>query len=256
MKKFILSSIITVMILSLCTITTPAGAATATQLRYGDVNGDGSVDSLDLALTKQYMLNLKPTLSQEMFKAADVNVDGHIDSIDLADMKSYCLGLSSVFPVEEYEKIIKPYFLLNGSQKEFEINEIFVNSKGRTVVRTTQTYNGISIVGTENVFHILDGKVEFTISGLLIDIENMLGSSDSQKDFPQQDVINAIGNHLLIQPDVVKVELLKTVLYLYEGKYYYAYKVNVATNTFGTYTYYIDVNNISVLGRTQNFSID
>jgi hypothetical protein len=64
-------------------------------VKHGDLNEDGAVDALDLALLKKYLLTgaaVKINLS-----AADVNASGTIDAIDLALLKSYLLGKISGF---------------------------------------------------------------------------------------------------------------------------------------------------------------
>lgn len=59
---------------------------------YGDVTNDGTIDALDLALLKSYLLNIAqiPTLNE--FKAADVNQDNTVDVTDLALLKAYLMG--------------------------------------------------------------------------------------------------------------------------------------------------------------------
>ena len=62
---------------------------------YGDINGDGSIDSIDFATLKKNLLN-QLTLSGFKQEASDVNKDGFIDSIDFAIIKKYLLGNSSI----------------------------------------------------------------------------------------------------------------------------------------------------------------
>ena len=54
----------------------------------GDINGDGSVDSLDYSLLKTYILNNQTVIDKE---AADINSDGYIDSIDFSELKAIIL---------------------------------------------------------------------------------------------------------------------------------------------------------------------
>ena len=62
---------------------------------YGDVNGDGNLDSIDFAMIKKSLLN-QMTLSNSKREAADINKDGLIDSIDFAYLKKYLLGNKSI----------------------------------------------------------------------------------------------------------------------------------------------------------------
>ena len=73
----------------------------ASKYRLGDVNDDGSVDAIDMALLKKYLLNESDSLPhQDYRKVADVNGDGNIDSIDFALIKSYLLGKITNFPAD------------------------------------------------------------------------------------------------------------------------------------------------------------
>jgi len=69
---------------------------------YGDVNGSGSVDSIDYALVKGYILGMVSEFPGPAGKkTGDVNADGEINSIDFALMKSYLLGITKKFPAED-----------------------------------------------------------------------------------------------------------------------------------------------------------
>ena len=63
-----------------------ADGTTYTIIVIGDINQDGSMDVIDLAKMKKYILSLT-TLNDECKYASDLNVDGNVDIIDLARMK-------------------------------------------------------------------------------------------------------------------------------------------------------------------------
>lgn len=66
---------------------------------YGDVNGDGGVDSTDYALIKRYLLSTITVFpASNGMAAADVNNDGVVDSTDIAFVKRYLLSIINVFP--------------------------------------------------------------------------------------------------------------------------------------------------------------
>jgi endoglucanase len=76
----------------------PKAGSVTPSIIYGDINNDGSTDSVDLAAIKRYILTLDGTgLNLE---AGDVNADGSIDSIDLALVKQFLLGSITKFPAE------------------------------------------------------------------------------------------------------------------------------------------------------------
>jgi hypothetical protein len=62
---------------------------------FGDVNGDGNIDSIDagkIVDIQNYMASWNPVTDAAFYKAADVNGDGNIDSIDaglLVDSQNY-----------------------------------------------------------------------------------------------------------------------------------------------------------------------
>jgi hypothetical protein len=67
---------------------------------YGDVNDDGKVDALDLALLKGYLLNTASIPHENGVKAADVNQDNSVDATDLAILKAYLLGTIKSLPTK------------------------------------------------------------------------------------------------------------------------------------------------------------
>jgi hypothetical protein len=62
---------------------------TFTIVIFGDINGDGSYDSLDAGTAvdyENYMLNWDPAVDAAYLKAGDLNGDGEIDSLDAGKM--------------------------------------------------------------------------------------------------------------------------------------------------------------------------
>ena len=69
------------------------------QIVYGDVNGDGKVNSTDAALTYA-VHNGKRSFTQAQQQAADVNGDGKINSTDAALIYAVHNGKRQTFPIE------------------------------------------------------------------------------------------------------------------------------------------------------------
>ncbi|OPZ92660.1 MAG: Endoglucanase E precursor [Firmicutes bacterium ADurb.Bin419] len=70
--------------------------------KYGDVDGNGKVDSIDFGKLKMYLLRMLKTFEYEYAaEAADVNADGKLNSLDFGLIKKYLLGQISSFPAEE-----------------------------------------------------------------------------------------------------------------------------------------------------------
>lgn len=65
----------------------------------GDINNDGTVNSIDYAQMKSYLTGINGEQpAEDDLWAGDLNGDGTIDSIDYALMKSYLLGKINEFP--------------------------------------------------------------------------------------------------------------------------------------------------------------
>jgi len=67
-------------------------------VKYGDVNDDEYVDSLDLSILKRYVL--RKYNGEINLKAADVNKDGGVDSLDVSILKRFILKKISALPFE------------------------------------------------------------------------------------------------------------------------------------------------------------
>ncbi len=66
------------------------------EIKYGDLNDDGSIDAIDFALLKKILLGDKP--DNVNLSAADVNADGDVNAIDFATLKSYLIGNITSLP--------------------------------------------------------------------------------------------------------------------------------------------------------------
>lgn len=80
---------------------TPTLAPTDTPSRkMGDIDGDGSVTSIDFGLFRKYLLSISgiPDLSDKWY--ADLNDDGNVNSLDFGYLRQYLLGIISKFPGE------------------------------------------------------------------------------------------------------------------------------------------------------------
>ena len=77
------------------TITNGKSSKTYTVIIYGDSNGDGKIDVVDLSRCKKYLLG-NNNLSATEQKAIDINKDGKIDVVDLLGIKKQLLGAKNI----------------------------------------------------------------------------------------------------------------------------------------------------------------
>ncbi len=68
-------------------------------VRYGDLNGDGAVNSRDSVLMKIYYVGKSTDIPG--IKVMDLDGDGKVNSKDLLLIKKYISGMITVFPVEQ-----------------------------------------------------------------------------------------------------------------------------------------------------------
>ncbi len=67
------------------------------QGRLGDINGDLSIDAIDLMIIKKHLLGVE-AIQDDCKGLADLDKSGTIDAIDIALMKQYLLGAITEFP--------------------------------------------------------------------------------------------------------------------------------------------------------------
>ena len=65
---------------------------------YGDLNNDGSVNSVDFALLRGHLLQTRTLSGADWEKYADVYQDGDVNSIDFAILRQYLLGMINTLP--------------------------------------------------------------------------------------------------------------------------------------------------------------
>lgn len=147
MKKLLLALIVITLVFSMIS----AGAAT----RYGDLDGDGSIDSLDVTILKRGILK-KLTIEDPV--AADLDGDGEITSLDLTLLKRYVLKKISGFPVEISNPTVTPTStpIITPSPTQID-EEAWKNNTGTINLGDMITFTGEGISVSGSVVSITKG---------------------------------------------------------------------------------------------------
>ena len=74
----------------------PTPTSPNNNVRKGDVNGDGDVNSLDFAILRGYLVGRNTLPSSQSYTAADLNNDNSVDSLDFALLRAGLLGKVSL----------------------------------------------------------------------------------------------------------------------------------------------------------------
>jgi hypothetical protein len=68
----------------------------SSQEKYGDLNNDGTINTIDFAILKQYLLGMQIDINLQM---ADLDGDKSVTAMDLAVLKKYLLGQITELPL-------------------------------------------------------------------------------------------------------------------------------------------------------------
>ncbi len=126
---------------------------------YGDVNGDGNIDSIDAGTMvdyENYTLIWNPVTDAVYIKAGDLNGDGCVDSIDAGiaiDVENYLLGINQTTGIASVKTSLDGTISITGTAKYGEMltadisgvlptgaTVSYVWKRGKDVIGTGRTY--------------------------------------------------------------------------------------------------------------------
>ena len=84
MKKTLM--ILCALCLTVSAVLGVCSVSAATDVKYGDINGDGNINNRDLGILQQYLNDWEVTIDEE---AADVTHDGKLNNRDLGLLQQY-----------------------------------------------------------------------------------------------------------------------------------------------------------------------
>ena len=91
MKKTLICILVVTVLLGFATLDKSQAASDTLHVLLtppGDVNNNGTIDAIDCALLKRYLIDQSISINTSN---ADINFDGVIDSLDLAELKMLLL---------------------------------------------------------------------------------------------------------------------------------------------------------------------
>ncbi len=97
-KKFISILVVATIICSVFSLGMSAAALVDTNIIYGDVNGDGKVDTTDANIALKAVAGLSSITELSAIKRCDVNGDGNITIFDARQILRSCASLANLQP--------------------------------------------------------------------------------------------------------------------------------------------------------------
>ena len=152
-KKRLLLTVLILLSMLCCLFINAQGSDTI----IGDVNGDGSFNSIDFGQFRLFLLGSSlPNPS-----AGDVNGDGDVNSIDFGYMRQHLLGIIKDFPVKPTQTPVSTAII---STETYEAEEASITNG---ILETTNTgYSGSGYVNYNNeVGSYVEWKVNAPVSG-------------------------------------------------------------------------------------------
>lgn len=132
-KGFIVAFTLLLTVIFNSGISSADGTVPGTSIIYGDCNNDGSINALDLAGFKQYLMDSERTYNSGM----DLNLDNTADSVDYAILKQYLLGIVTTLPINAPTTNIKTgvnYKIINrNSGKLLDVSGSSVSEGGNVI---------------------------------------------------------------------------------------------------------------------------
>lgn len=173
---------------------------------YGDLNNDGSVNSIDFAVLRGFLLETRSLPDTDCEKYADVYQDGAINSIDFALFRKYLLGMVNTLPFMPDTPTPTPTVNPQGDwiayipkQEDVKLTLIIDYASGKYIQADLKLGDGIYRIADKGILVSSQSEsgMDFTTSE--VKIEKYVGSdtltSSSNKIKYKLDGVLGIENH-------------------------------------------------------------
>ncbi|HOM02800.1 MAG TPA: endo-1,4-beta-xylanase, partial [Acetivibrio sp.] len=212
------------------------------QVKVGDVNLDGSINSTDLTMLKRGVLK-SLTLSEQSQLAADVDQNGKVNSTDISILSRYLLRMIDKLPYKEgsqQPEQPKSSFNYDAALQYRAAPDYYLNTCSKAGRIVKETYTGINGTKSLNVYlpYGYDSSKKYNIFYL------MHGGGENENTIFSNDVkLQNILDHMIMNGEL---EPLIVVTPTFNGgnctaqNFYEEFKTNVIPFVEGKYSTYAE----------------
>lgn len=151
---------ITILIITFASMT-----VSAPEVKYGDINQDGSINVRDVVLAMQYIIGLKD-LTEDQFKAADVNKDGNVDVQDVTMIMRHILKIETIgLAIKSVEEVQINVFVNNPAERLYFPSKVLATLEDDSTKEIDVKWDE-----TSDPPYVKEEKGEYVFEGDLVNI--------------------------------------------------------------------------------------
>ena len=151
---------ITIIIIAFASMTT-----SAPEIKYGDVNQDGSIDVRDVVMVMHYITGHRD-LTEDQFKAADVNGDGAVNVQDVTMIMRHILKIETMgLTIKSVEEVVINVFVNNPAERLYFPSKVLATLENDSTKEINVKWDE-----TSNPPYIKEEAGEYVFEGDLVNI--------------------------------------------------------------------------------------